>query len=168
MSSTSDIDQDAAPGERSHNHQERSWRTRRGFLAAGSIGILVATGAVVVVTSNGDDRTSSTSTLHQGMVDGTVWVANEGGGSLTAIDAATNEVETTVVGVEGPHNVQVSPDGASVWTVSGHDGYAVMLASESMDVHGVAQTGAAPAHVVISPDGATAYTTNGQTTPSPS
>jgi predicted RNA polymerase sigma factor len=48
---------------------------------------------------------------------------------------------TTVAGVEGPHNVQVSPDGASVWTVSGHDGYAAMLSAESLDLHGVVPTG---------------------------
>ncbi len=64
-------------------------------------------------------------------------------------------------GLDGPHNVQVSPDGTSVWAVSGHDGYAAMFTAQTMRMHGAVPTGAAPAHVVVSPDGATAYATNG-------
>lgn len=129
-------------------------------VSASALATLAIVGGLTVLN---DDEDSTTAMLasHRGMVAGTVWIANEGGGSLTANDAATNRVVTTVTGVEGPHNVQVSPDGASVWTVSGHDGYAAMLASGSLNLHGVVATGSAPAHVVVSPDGATAYTTNG-------
>lgn len=134
-------------------------------LSAGALAVLAAAGGLAALNGY-DDRADEGSTAaalagHRGMVEGTVWIANEGGDSLTAIDAATNRVVTTVAGVEGPHNVQVSPDGASVWTVSGHDGYAAMLSAGSLDLHGVVPTGSAPAHVVVSPDGATAYTTNG-------
>ena len=80
--------------------------------------------------SNTTGRSVTAAASHRGMVDGTVWIANEDGGSLTAIDAATNQVTTTVSGVEGPHNVQVSPDGGSVWTVSGHDSYAAMVTAD--------------------------------------
>ncbi|WP_240641372.1 cytochrome D1 domain-containing protein [Nocardioides ferulae] len=160
-------DGDASHQQRSPDEQEGNRRTHRGLLAAGSLAIVVTAAALVLVNrdnsdgSNAAGRSVTAASSHRGMVEGTVWIANEGGGSLTAIDAATNQVTTTVSGVEGPHNVQVSADGASVWTVSGHDGYAAMVTADSLDLHGVVRTGAAPAHVVVSPDGATAYTTNG-------
>ena len=105
--------------------------------------------------------TPSTAAEHEGMVTGAVWVANEEDASLSVIDAATNRVVTTVRGVEGPHNVQVSPDSASVWAVSGHDSLAVALDARSLDLTRTVTTGGAPAHVVISPDGRTAYTSDG-------
>ena len=45
---------------------------------------------------------------HNGMVSGTVWVANEAGNSITAIDASTNRVLTTLSGIKGPHNLQAA------------------------------------------------------------
>ena len=109
---------------------------RRGLLAAAFLAILVTAGALALVNRDDTDSSDAASrgvtaaASHRGMVDGTVWIANEDGGSLTAIDAATNQVTTTVSGVEGPHNVQVSPDGGSVWTVSGHDSYAAMVTAD--------------------------------------
>lgn len=43
---------------------------------------------------------------------GSVWVADEGGDSLTVLDAGTDAVVTTLTGLAGPHNVQVGNDGA--------------------------------------------------------
>lgn len=139
-----------------------SRRTRRVIaIAAAFLGaVLVAAVALVVIGGTSINDQPASASTHQSMVTGTIWVANEAGGSLTAIDAATNTVATTVSGVDGPHNVQVSPDGTSVWAVSG-DGYAAMLAVDSLELHGTVLTGEAPAHVVVSPDGATVYTTNG-------
>ena len=94
-------------------------------------------------------------------VEGTVWVADEEGNSITVIDAATNEVLTTLDGIEGPHNLQVAPDGKSVWAVSGHEALAVMIDAATYKVHGVVPMGMEPAHVILSPDGKTAYATNG-------
>ncbi|WP_237700576.1 hypothetical protein [Janibacter sp. HTCC2649] len=109
----------------------------------------------------GSSGVSGVASAHLGMVAGTVWVANEDGASLSAIDTASNTVATTVEGVKGPHNVQVSPNGKSLWAVSGHDSLAVMFDASSLQLHGVAATGGAPAHVVLTPDGRTTYTTNG-------
>jgi YVTN family beta-propeller protein len=142
----------------------RSWRV--------VVPVLVASGVAVggfVVARGGEDpepqgaslRIGGGEAAHRGMVAGTVWVANEDGASLSAIDTASNTVATTVGGVEGPHNVQVSPNGKSVWAVSGHDSLAVMFDASSLQLHGVAATGGAPAHVVLTPDGRTTYTTNG-------
>ena len=94
-------------------------------------------------------------------VQGSVWVADEDGNGLTVVDAATNRVVTRLTGIEGPHNVQVAPDGRSVWAVSGHDSLAVMIDAQTYQVHGAAPTGRSPAHVIITSDGARAYVTNG-------
>ncbi|CCH74730.1 hypothetical protein BN11_4740003 [Nostocoides australiense Ben110] len=69
---------------------------------------LIVWTAVALLRGEGETtRAASPEDAHAGVVTGTVWVANEAGNSLTAIDAATNEVVTTVEGIEGPHNVQV-------------------------------------------------------------
>lgn len=95
-----------------------------------------------------------------GVVTGTIWVANEGADSLTAIDAGTHAVVTVLHGVAAPHNVQASPDGATVWaTTPPRDAVAVIDAS-TLAVMGVVRTGAGPAHVVLTPDGSAALVTN--------
>lgn len=134
---------------------------RSGRRLAQLVAVMVTLGSValgaIAFTRDGKTGTSA----RTAPISGTVWVANESGGSLTAIDAGTNQVSTTVAGIEGPHNVQVAPDGQAVWAVSGHDAKAVMIDSKSLRAHGFMATGSAPAHVVVSPDGRTTYTSNG-------
>ena len=124
---------------------------------AGVAVVAAVAGALVAVTRG----SSVASPEHDGMVQGTVWVANEGGRALTAIDAGTNRVVATLTGIEGPHNVQVAPDGRTVWAVSGHDSLAAMVDAASLKLHGTVRTGMGPAHVVLTPDGRQAYTSNG-------
>ena len=137
--------------------------SRRGVLisaiTAGMVA-LVATAALVAISAS-DPEAAGQSTRHDEMVTGTVWVANEGSDSLTAIDAGRNKVVTTVTGIPGPHNVQVSPDGRTFWAVSGHESLAVMIDAEGLVLHGAVPTGSEPAHVVVTPSGQTTYTTNG-------
>lgn len=83
---------------------------------------------------------------------GSVWVADEGGDSITVIDAATGAVATTLTGISAPHNVQVGRDGAVVYAVSGA-GVVVAIDPLTYRVTAAAPTGAAPAHVVEAPDG---------------
>jgi YVTN family beta-propeller protein len=104
--------------------------------------------------------TSAASAAPGTTVRGTIWVANEGGGSVTAIDAATNRVVTTLTGITGPHNVQVSPDGRSVWVTSHEGSYVAVLNSLTYGLRGHVSTGTGPAHVILTPDGRTAYVTN--------
>ena len=86
-----------------------------------SVSILIMMAAVVL------SACSSIASPKDNAVGGTVWVADEEGNSITVINAATNKVVTTLEGIEGPHNLQVAPDGKTVWAVSGHDALAVML-----------------------------------------
>jgi len=134
--------------------------SKRTFLVSAAAVLVTATVAMGVVVAAGRDSESA-AVQHDGVVAGTVWVANEDGASLTAIDAARNEVVTTLTGIEGPHNLQVSPDGKSVWAVSGSDSLAVMVGAQSLALDGSVPTGKEPAHVVVTPDGRTVYTTNG-------
>lgn len=91
---------------------------------------------------------------------GAVWVANEGGNSLSILDATTHRVVTTVSGIGAPHNVQAGPDGSRVWAVSGTARALVAIDAATYELRGSAATGSHPAHVVISPDGGRAYVTN--------
>jgi DNA-binding beta-propeller fold protein YncE len=127
-------------------------------LVLAAVGVAVAAAAVVAIVSTtssdgGDPGSAVAASPHDGMVSGTVWVANEDGASLTAIDAARNEVLTTLTGIEGPHNVQVSPDGRNVWAVSGHESQAIMVDAAGFGLHGAVPTGKEPAHVILTPDG---------------
>lgn len=95
-------------------------------------------------------------------IQGTIWVADEFGNSITVIDASTNEVITTLTGIEGPHNLQVSPDGATVWAVSGHDSTAIAIDVQTYELLGTVPTGAHPAHIILTLDSNTAYVTNSE------
>ena len=117
-------------------------RTRNTWLAVGLAA--VAVGAAVSVL-----KLAGESSGHEGMVEGTVWVANEGDGSLTAIDASTNAVKATLRGIEAPHNLQVAPGGADVWAVSGHGRYAARVDAQRYSLVGTAATGKEPAHGVV-------------------
>jgi len=124
--------------------------------------VLIAMLALILSACGGQTtgKPTSPSTLPK-TIQGTVWVADEYGNSLTVMDATTNNVVTTLTGIEGPHNLQVAPDGKSVWAVSGHEALAVMIDAATYKVHGTVMTGNEPAHIILTPDGQTAYATNG-------
>ncbi len=94
-------------------------------------------------------------------IRGSVWVANEGASSISVIDAATDQVVTTLTGIRSPHNVQLSPNNEIIWAVSGPGSLAVAIDAETYKVKGTAPTGKMPAHIVLTPDGRRAYVTNG-------
>lgn len=116
---------------------------------------------------------------------GKVYVADEGASAVSVIDATSfRKIGSIPVG-QGPHNVQVSPDGKWVWVTNNGDPAkaAVTMPAEKMSKaeHGaMAGAGAVwaidaatdavvakvpvgmhPAHVVVASDGRTAYITNG-------
>ncbi|MDO8457297.1 MAG: cytochrome D1 domain-containing protein [Burkholderiaceae bacterium] len=116
---------------------------------------------------------------------GKVYVADEEANTISVIDTASfRKIGSIPVG-QGPHNVQVAPDGKLVWvTNNGEPGKAdekPVHPGMSPSAHG-AMTGAGavwaidtasnaviakvpvgmhPAHVVLTPDGSYAYVTNG-------
>ncbi len=57
----------------------RARRTRAVAIAGASLGVLLIAGVALVATGgmSGDDGASASADAHEGMVDGTVWVANE-------------------------------------------------------------------------------------------
>ena len=132
---------------------------RRRAVAMGSIPLVIVAAATAILMTTTDDPEARVA-MHEGLVTGTVWVANEDGASLTAIDAASNKVATTLTGLKSPHNVQATADGESVWAVSGSTSMAIKLDASTLAVTGMVATGAMPAHVVVTPDLTTSYTTN--------
>ena len=116
---------------------------------------------------------------------GKVYVADEGANAVSVIDATNfSKIGSIAVG-QGPHNVQVSPDGKWVWVTNNGDPVkaAATMPAEKMSKaeHGaMAGAGAVwvidaatdavvakvpvgmhPAHVVVASDGRVAYITNG-------
>ena len=104
-----------------------------------------------------------------GRTGGTVWSADEGGSSISAIDLGTGTVTTTPIPV-APHNVDLTPDGRFLLAVGtpasgdhgdGHDhaggntaGLLVMLAPRDLSKPAATvEIGAHPAHVVADRQG---------------
>lgn len=46
---------------------------------------------------------------------GTVYTADQAGDSISLLDTATNQLIATVPAGDEPHNVQISPDGQTLW-----------------------------------------------------
>ena len=116
---------------------------------------------------------------------GKVYVADEGANTISVMDAASFKKIGSIPVGQGPHNVQVSPDGKWVWVTNNGDPdkAAETMPAEQMPKaeHGaMAGAGAVwvidaatdavvakvpvgkhPAHVVVASDGHTAYITNG-------
>lgn len=98
--------------------------------------------------------------VHQRMVQGTIWVANEYGDSITALDAGSNRVVVTLRGLAGPHDVQATPDGREVWVISGHTAQVMVIDTAFYAPRALLGVGKDPAHLAFTPDGKTGYVTN--------
>ena len=116
---------------------------------------------------------------------GKVYIADEGASTVSVMDATSFKKIGSIPVGQGPHNVQVSPDGKWVWVTNNGDPAKVAetMPAEKMPKaeHGaMAGAGAVwvidattdavvakvpvgkhPAHVVVASDGRTAYITNG-------
>jgi YVTN family beta-propeller protein len=111
-----------------------------------------------------------------------IFVANEGDGTVSVIDAETFKVTRHIAVGAGAHNVQVSPDGALAWvtnngaphtaaTGKSHSGEAHgamsnagevwAIETETGDVVARVAVGKHPAHVVVSADSRWVFVTNG-------
>lgn len=99
-----------------------------------------------------------------------IYVANEDSGTLSVIDGATLTVSTTIelagADMPMPHNVQVAPDGASVWATAmpmmeGGDDVVLIIDPTTDTVSDELTLGndLHLAHVVLSADSTTAFIT---------
>ncbi|HET9139697.1 beta-propeller fold lactonase family protein [Actinophytocola sp.] len=129
-------------------------------IVAGVVALVAVAAGCAAVDDPAAEPSPPPSGLSAGGIEGAVWVANEGGHSLSVIDAATSTVVTTVEGIEGPHNVQVGPAGDRVYAVSGHTGMVAALDASTYRLANAAPAGAGPSHVVLTPDGQKTYVTN--------
>lgn len=125
-----------------------------GKSAAVLVAVLLAAVSACSAGQPADSGQSTTSAASPAPADvaGSVWVADEGGDSLTVLDAATNTVTTTLTGLPGPHNVQVGGDGATVYASSSSD-TVVAIDAATYRVTASAATGPEPAHVIEAPNG---------------
>ncbi|GAA4763853.1 hypothetical protein [Citricoccus nitrophenolicus] len=131
-------------------------------IAVTSLAALITGGLAACSNDRSPEATTATPPSSDGNgVAGAVWVANEESDSLTILDAATNEVVTTLTGVKAPHNVQVGADGFIGYAVSGDDNTTIAIDAETYQVAAVAPSGPSPEHVINSADGTKVYTTNG-------
>lgn len=128
-----------------------------GFIAGLTLAAAL-TGCSGGTGSSQNPSTTTASAQQRPSGSGSVWVANEGGDSLSVIDTASNAVVTTLVGIKHPHNVQVSHDGSTVYAVSGSN-LVVAIDASTYTVRAVAPTGQAQAHVIEAPSGRI-YVTN--------
>ena len=114
-----------------------------------------------------------------------VYVADEGANTVSVIDAASFKKIGSIPVGQGPHNVQVSPDGKWVWVTNNVEpgktaemmppgqmpktehgamagaGAVWAIDTATDEVVGKVPVGMHPAHVVVASDGRTAYVTNG-------
>ena len=119
--------------------------------------------------------------------EGKVYVADEGSNTVSIIDTTSLKTIGRVPVGQGPHNVQVAPDGKLVWVTNNGEPAkknektpdAKMSKSAGMNMDSTARgavwaidtatdkvvaripVGTHPAHVVVTPDGRHAYVVNG-------
>lgn len=118
-----------------------------GWTGAKRLAAAVALGVLLAACSHGTPVSPSgipTSTAPGApAAAGSVWVANEGGDSLTVLNSATNTVAATLTGIKYPHNVQVSRDAATVYAVSNSANLVIAIDPTTLKVAAVAATGPA-------------------------
>jgi YVTN family beta-propeller protein len=127
-----------------------------------AIGVLGAVGTAGYLAGEGTAAQAAACTHPPCTVplpDPTAYVANNGSGTLSVIDAATNTVTATVNVASGPTGVAVDPLTGVVY-VTNTDSDSVSVVSPTTDA--VTTTiplafGAAPMGIAITPNGASAY-----------
>lgn len=96
---------------------------------------------------------------------GTVYTADEGSSSISAVDVASGRTRSVHVGI-APHNVQISSDGSTLFAVGSsheHLGQGTLLVIRPQDIErprAFITVANHPAHVVVDRAGERAYVTN--------
>lgn len=131
--------------------------TRKVCFAASVMVLLATSSAGVASPPDHDAHHQPKSAVSR---SGLVAVANEGNGSISIVDAMTSAVVTTISGIDGPHNLQITPDGSEVWVTSAPHNVVVAITLADYSLRGIVRVGQHPAHVVFTPDGSRAFVTN--------
>jgi YVTN family beta-propeller protein len=98
--------------------------------------------------------------LAPGAMARSAYVANSGGGTVSAIDTATNLLIATIpVGTE-PVDVAIVPDGTRAYVVNKGDGTVSVIDTATNAVVATIPVGSEPRGVAIAPNGARAYVAN--------
>jgi YVTN family beta-propeller protein len=135
-------------------------------------------GATIYVTNNGDGTVSvintSTNTVTATITpfgnttgvavspDGTRVYASNGIAGIAVIDAATNNITSTILTGAStlPTGVAVTPNGQFLYEVNSNAGTVGVYNTSTNSLATTIAVGAAPYGIAISPDGNTAYVTN--------
>lgn len=158
-----------------------TWPARLSRLALVPIAVFLAGCDARDGKSNPDgEATRSTATVAQtaggALGQGVVYTTNEDGRSITRLDLSSGTTANISLGIV-PHNVQISPDGRTIFLVgsatmnmtdeiehSANDAPGVLMilpadASDTSDTVRIV-VGRSPAHVVVDPAGRRAFITN--------
>jgi len=80
-----------------------------------------------------------------------VYTANEGGGSLSVIDADSGMKRATIRGFRAPHNIHLGPDGM-LYLTDGPANQAVKVDPDKLRILSRWNVGQGPAHIFMTPD----------------
>ncbi len=84
---------------------------------------------------------------------GQVWVTNETGNTVSVINAATNQVESTIAVGKRPRGIGKSPDGKWVYVALGDEGKIAVIDAKKMKVVRKFSSGPDPEAFAIHPNG---------------
>jgi YVTN family beta-propeller protein len=89
----------------------------------------------------------------------TLYVAN-GSEGITVVNTQTNQVVTTITGLEGLETIAVSPDAKTAYVSSPNEDSVFVVDLQTNQVLGSIKVGETPIGVAFSPDGKTVYVVN--------
>jgi YVTN family beta-propeller protein len=91
---------------------------------------------------------------------GTAYVTNEGSGSVTPIEVATNEPGAEIQVGSGPEGIAITPDGKTAYVANVKSFSVTPIELATNKAGNAIKVGGAPEGIAITPDGKTAYVTN--------
>jgi YVTN family beta-propeller protein len=90
-----------------------------------------------------------------------VYVTNNKGDSVSAIDTATKQVIATIPVGQGPEGIGITPNGEEVYATNQGDGTVSVIDTTTLTVIATIPTGNLPQRVVFTRDGTKAFVENG-------
>jgi len=88
------------------------------------------------------------------------FITNSGSNNVSVIDIATNDVTATVIGLNNPFGVAVTPDGTKAYMVNSGNGTVSVINTTNNTAYCSVNVGSLPYGVAVTPDRSTVYVTN--------